>query len=115
MTDLAAAGGEEVRGPAHVCLRGRGPWGGCVRTAAAGLRSRIKRQGGAGRAFFCTYGGSPAASGGEGRLVPRGRGSPIRSGMTCEWDATRQGIPDQVGDDMRVGCHEAGDPRSGRG
>ncbi len=97
-----------------------------MRTAAAGLRSRIKRQGGDGQAFFCLDGTSLTASGGEGDMsarkqeipgqagndecadVPRGRGSPIRSGMTCEWDATRQGIPDQVGDD------KGRDGRSGR-
>ena len=63
---FASAGGGAVRGAVDVCLRRRGPWGGCVGSADAGLRSRIERQGGGGRAFFCPYGGSPAAPGGEG-------------------------------------------------
>ena len=80
---FAAAGGEDVREPAPVCLCCRGVCGGrALGAAAASLRSRIKRQGAAGQAFFCLDNRSPAASGGEGRRCP------IRSGMTVisrEW------------------------------
>ena len=63
---FASAGGGAVREPVAVCLRRRGPWGGCVGSADAGLRSRLERQGGGGQAFFCLHDGSPAAPGGEG-------------------------------------------------
>ena len=63
--------GEDVREPAPVCPCCRRPWGGCAGAADAGLRSRSERQGGGGRAFFCPYGGSPAAPGGEGGVVTK--------------------------------------------
>ena len=70
----APAGGLAVRGPTHVGLRCRGPWGGCV-----------------GRLAHRAFGGKTAGCGREGIFsaltavplqAPPGRRFPVKPGMT---------------------------------
>ena len=93
-----------MRGPAHVGQCCRGPCVGCVGTAAAGLRSREKRQGGDRRTFCCPDGTSPAASGGEGE---REGDSPVKPAN----DGWGLGMTDgTVGDDDYPTYSDGGTP-----
>jgi len=75
---FAPAGGLAVRGLVAVCLRRRGPCGGCVCEPALWGGRRIRRQGGGGQAFSCLHDGSPAGSAGSPGLQEDARGSRLK-------------------------------------